>query len=289
MTVESKEETVQVGDADLWTITQGAGQPLVLCHGGPGLWDDLEPVVRDVSDLVSVHRYDQRGGGRSSDTRPYSVSRFVEDLEALRRHWDYEAWILGGHSWGASLALAYAARYPGRVTSLLYISGTGLGWKWHSEYKAEVARRLGEESLSEVEALKERRRNLEEGSDGYAEVDRAICRIQWSTDFADQTRALELVESLIDEHYMPNYEVNKSVNDDWKRLSSSSAFSEAVARIAVPTLVIHGSGDPRPVSAVESLTDRLADARLAIIGGAGHFPWLEAPDEFRREVRGFVA
>lgn len=39
---------------------------MVLCHGGPGLWDYLGPVSSMVEDLCTVHRYDQRGGGRST-------------------------------------------------------------------------------------------------------------------------------------------------------------------------------------------------------------------------------
>ena len=36
-------ESVSVPDARLWTIRQGSGPPLVLCHGGPGLYDYLSP------------------------------------------------------------------------------------------------------------------------------------------------------------------------------------------------------------------------------------------------------
>ena len=132
-------EQVEVGDVSFWTVTEGAGQPMVLCHGGPGLWDDLQPVAEAVKDLVTVHRYDQRGGGRSSDAPPYTVSNLVEDVEGLRTHWGYERWMVGGHSWGATLALAYAVRHPDRVTGLLYLSGTSLGWSWHAEYKEEGA------------------------------------------------------------------------------------------------------------------------------------------------------
>jgi proline iminopeptidase len=49
----------------LWTATVGTEPPPVLCHGGPGLWDDQGPVARMVEDLATVHRYDQRGCGRS--------------------------------------------------------------------------------------------------------------------------------------------------------------------------------------------------------------------------------
>ena len=122
---------VELGDLTLWTAVEGVGDPLVLCHGGPGLWDYLGPASSLINDLVKVHRYDQRGGGRSTDDTTHTVAAMVEDLESLRQHWGCERWSVGGHSWGASLALAYAAAHPSRVDKVLYISGTGLGWLRH--------------------------------------------------------------------------------------------------------------------------------------------------------------
>jgi proline iminopeptidase len=212
------------------------------------------------------------------------VASFVDDLDKLRRHWGYQRWIVGGHSWGASLALAYAGRYPDRVDGVLYISGTGLGSNWHTEYEDAVARRLGE-GQSQLTALKVRRSAFAVDSDEFAATDRAICRIQWSTDFSDAARAPELVETLIDERFVPNYDVNKKVTDDWKRVSDSWEFREALIRVECPVLIVHGSDDPRPVSAVEDLADILADCRVHTIDRAGHFPWLERTDEFRAAVR----
>ncbi len=103
------EEYVEADDGvRLWTATSGSGSPLVLCHGGPGLWDDQGPIVGMVSDLVTVHRWDQRGCGRSTGSGPYTVQRFVADLEDIREHFGHARWIVGGHSWGATLALRYA-------------------------------------------------------------------------------------------------------------------------------------------------------------------------------------
>jgi len=50
----------------LWTSTQGQGVPIVLNHGGPGGYDHLEPLAGLIDDVALVHRYDQRGSGRSS-------------------------------------------------------------------------------------------------------------------------------------------------------------------------------------------------------------------------------
>jgi proline iminopeptidase len=44
---------------------------------------------------------------------------------------------------------------------------------------------------------------------------------------------------------------------------------------------VHGAGDPRPASAVESLAGHVPNAELHLIKAAGHDPWRECPSEFR--------
>src|SRR5687767_1759732 len=88
-------ELVEVNGVRLWTARQGCGPPLVLLHGGPGLWDDFADLAAMVADLVTVHRYDQRGCGRSMAVPPYDVATFVADLEALRVRWGHPRWIVG--------------------------------------------------------------------------------------------------------------------------------------------------------------------------------------------------
>ncbi len=61
----------------IWTATQGCGPQVVLCHGGPGIYDHLGPVAAMIEDGATVHRYDQRGCGRSEDLGPCDVRTFV--------------------------------------------------------------------------------------------------------------------------------------------------------------------------------------------------------------------
>ncbi|MYB95093.1 alpha/beta fold hydrolase [Candidatus Poribacteria bacterium] len=60
-----------------------------------------------------------------------SLISFVDDLEVLRKHFNLERWIVGGHSWGAGLAVAYAVRFPARTIAVLHIAGTGIDPRWH--------------------------------------------------------------------------------------------------------------------------------------------------------------
>lgn len=88
--------------------SRGRGRALVLCHGGPGLWDNLDDLAGLLGDLFTVWTYDQRGCGRSGgQDGPYTVNRFTSDLEAVRGATGSERIIVGGHSWGAALALLW--------------------------------------------------------------------------------------------------------------------------------------------------------------------------------------
>ena len=122
--------------ARLWTISKGSGIPVVLCNGGPGCCDYLAPVAAMLDDIAQVIRFEARGCGRSDPLPPYTVETCLADLEALREHYSMERWIIGGHSAGADLALAYALAYPERVLGLICISGGRIhnDREWHRIY-----------------------------------------------------------------------------------------------------------------------------------------------------------
>lgn len=125
-----------------WTSgTPGASPPVLLLHGGPGLWDYLEPVARMIAPDTVVHRFDQRGCGGSDPSPVQSMARSVADIEDLRAHWRVSSWIVAGHSFGADLALRYAAEHPARTAKMLYLNGCGIG-DWRTAYRAERARRM---------------------------------------------------------------------------------------------------------------------------------------------------
>ena len=130
----SAEEYVVANGSRFWTARGGSGPPVVLLHGGPGLYDYFDDLEAMLADSFDVHRYDQRGSGRSERVLPYEVATFVADLDALRAHWGHDRWTLVGHSWGAGLALAYAVEHLDRVTALVHMDGTGLIKDWQEEY-----------------------------------------------------------------------------------------------------------------------------------------------------------
>ena len=183
------EQRVRVNGVSLWTATQGGGPPAVLCHGGPGIYDYLEPVAAMIHDLVTVHRYDQRGCGRSQDKLPCDVASFVADLDALRAHWGYESWTVIGHSWGAFLALLYAVEHPHRVSRLVYFSGTGIDPAWHREYRRNLDAKLSQDSRERLHVL-DRRRSSAVGED-LARIQGERSALLETTNYYDAARLHE--------------------------------------------------------------------------------------------------
>ncbi|HET7559858.1 MAG TPA: alpha/beta hydrolase, partial [Limnochordia bacterium] len=102
--------------------------PVIFLHGGPGVPDlkgdaDYWGALRQ--DGFDVYVYDEVGSGRSSrlaDPAQYSLARDVADLDAIRRQIGAEKVTLIGFSYGGRLAAAYAARFPGAVASLVFVS-----------------------------------------------------------------------------------------------------------------------------------------------------------------------
>ncbi|MCK9921683.1 alpha/beta hydrolase [Frankia sp. AgPm24] len=67
----------------------------------------------------------------------------MDDLDQVRVAYGVERWGVAGHSWGAELALRYAARFSDRVTGVACVSWVGAGDGFRAEYVAERERRLG--------------------------------------------------------------------------------------------------------------------------------------------------
>src|SRR6266699_839290 len=135
------EVKILLNGVQLWIAQQGEGVPIMLCSGGPGCCDYLGPIAEMIDDLVRVYRWEQCGCGRSDVKPPYDLATCIADLEGLRNHFGFEQWIIGGHSWGANLSLAYAIEHLERVQAVIYLAGTGITEAWKPEYHRAKAER----------------------------------------------------------------------------------------------------------------------------------------------------
>jgi proline iminopeptidase len=132
---------LDAGDGNLvyWEVCGNpGGKAALVVHGGPGSGCNARHRQYFDPDRYRVVLFDQRGCGRSTphasdpatDMRHNTTEHLLADMELLREHLGVQRWLLSGGSWGSTLILAYAERYPRRVSEIV-ISGVTAGR--HSE------------------------------------------------------------------------------------------------------------------------------------------------------------
>lgn len=114
------------------TLDDTGHPPVILVHGGPGAPSMGQTGVTEalVEAGFDVYAYHQVGAGLSSrldDVSQYTVTRHVEDLEAIRQMIETEQVILIGGSWGGQLIANYLAAYPEHVNRAV-VSSPGVIW-----------------------------------------------------------------------------------------------------------------------------------------------------------------
>lgn len=267
----------------------GAGRDTVIVlHGGPGLTMDY--LARDLTPLTAHHAllfYDQRGAGRSSlvaDSAALDGRRFSEDLETLRQHFGLRRVTLLAHSWGAGVAALYASRYPDRIARLVIVDAIPLRHEELVQFRSDLAARRDSATRRKIaSALDAMRANP---------ADTAACRAYYALwfrpFFADPSAPHRSQGDFCAD--APESRHNKFVNIDRLVYASLGQWDwrPALRRVHAPALVIHGAEDVLPVAGGREWAAALPDARFVLLPGAGHFPYVEAPEAFFSAVNAFL-
>ncbi len=281
-----EERQIPVAGGHLWTVRQGNGPAVLLCHGGPGLWDYLGPVAQMIDDLATVYRYDQRGCGHSSAGPPWTMDMALDDIEALRRGWNVDRWLVVGHSFGASLALAYGLSFPHQTRGIGYIAGTGIDPTWHEAYHQERRRRFTDDEHADLQQRKQQYQQAR-GTERCALFHEYAERL-WTSDVANKHRASVLLTGLVDSPWLPNEDANRVLGHDVARLMETPEMRERLHNVPIPTWILHGEADPRPIRYARQLAALLPKAQFVPLADCGHIPWAEQPEAFRESIRQFI-
>jgi len=123
----------------------GSGQTVVLLHGlasNARIWDGVASRLAGAG--LRVVALDQRGHGASEQpSSGYDFATIGRDLSAALADLGIERPVLAGHSWGANVALQFAADRPGALAGLALVDGALLGVaEWAGPTLDEARRRL---------------------------------------------------------------------------------------------------------------------------------------------------
>jgi non-heme chloroperoxidase len=264
------------GNIDLYYEDHGSGKPVVLIHGYPlsgASWEKQVPVLLEAG--YRVITYDRRGFGKSSQpTTGYNYDTFTEDLHKLVTHLKLRDFALVGFSMGGGEVARYLGKYGSKgVSKAVIISGV-------PPYLLKTS-------------------DNPEGVDGsvFEGIQKAVAadRYTFFTDFFKN-------------FYNTDLQLGKRVSEQavqasWNLAAGASAtaslacvptwhedFREDVARIDIPTLVIHGDADRiLPIEASGARTVKLIKgARSLVVKGGPHcITWTHA-EEVNSELLNFL-
>ncbi|GII00105.1 alpha/beta fold hydrolase [Planobispora takensis] len=250
----------------------GEGPPLVCLPGGPMLASAYLGDLGGLSARLPSVLLDLRGTGESAvpaDPATYRCDRQVEDVEALRTHLGLERLDLMGHSAGATLALLYAARHPGRVGRLVLLNP--------SPRAVDL-----EITDADRRKLAEQRRKEPWFPDAFAAFERI-----WSGRAAAGDSAATApffygrwdgaVRALFDrERDLKNTEAAAGYYAEGA--FDPKTVRSALAELRAPVLLVTGEYDlALPPERAAEYAGLFPAAELAVQPGGAHYPWLGDP------------
>jgi len=216
----------------------------------------------------------QRGSGE----RPLTVQQHVSDLAAFL---EVEAGAslpgLVGHSWGAMLALCFAAEFPDRVSALVLVGCGTFDEIARAELEARIARRMTPELRAEQDRLALQVENADEQLRLLGDLLLPI----YSHSLA--TRGPSPIECDAVAH--------EQSWSDMLREQQDERFLSRFKAIQAPVLMLHGAQDPHPGQMIRaSLLPYLPQLEYREWEKCGHNPWLETAvrKEFEATLGGWL-
>ncbi|MCB8840375.1 proline iminopeptidase-family hydrolase [Aurantimonas sp. VKM B-3413] len=270
---------VEVEGYKVVTYSFGSGDDVVFClNGGPGLPCDY---LRDSHSCLIDHGYrvvafDQLGTGKSdrpTDPALWTITRYVEEVETVRRSLGLGKVHLVGQSWGGWLSIEYALTYPDALKTLV-LENTAADIPHLVSELERLRAALGPQTVAMMQ------RHEAEGTLDHPEYQAAItllnyrhvCRLaEWPAP----------VQRSLDDWNMGPYGTIQGPNEflytgnlkDWNRIPD-------MHRITVPTLITVGQHDELTPACAARMKHSLPDAELKVFPNSSHMPFFEEPQAF---------
>lgn len=239
----------------------GSGPPLVLVHGAFSdhvtNWEFVKPLLEP---QFSVYAIARRGRGLTAATEGHTLEEESEDIAAVVQTIDEPVFLLG-HSYGAQVALAAAAKMPERVRKLVL-------------YEAALPSLVADEVMQALEALAQ-----SEDWEGFSvaffrdaltvpvhEIEALRATDLWAPIIADAPASLR----------------------DLRALSKYDFVAERFRNLRTPVMLQVGSESPRDLYATDALAAALPNARVAELPGQAHEGMTTAPQMYADQVTRFL-
>lgn len=247
--------------------------------------------LRDTFQMVYI---DWRGAARSDPAPPETMTlpNVVDDVDAIRELLGIEQWAVLGASGGGIWALAYAGKYPERVSHLIVLHSSARV-DYFADKAEEMARNAG---ITDEEALAIYRNFVGGRLDGPVEewapsLRQTILQTQ-NVNYSDPRKHPEVVERRTKswteadaKELYAELDASRWYLRDFQTSYNAADFAH---KIKSPTLVMTGETDPvAPPSQSKEIASLVSGAELFIHSG-GHMPHGDEQEVFFEKIFDFL-
>ena len=263
--------------------TFGAGKPLLIINGGPGMNSEgFEGLARKLSEHNLTIIYDQRGTGRSKlkslDSASITMDLMADDIEGLRKQLNIDKWSILGHSFGGMVVSYYATKYPDHINKIILSSSGGIDLGLLTGVQNAINSKLTKAESDSVDYWTEK---INAGDTSH---------------YARLRRGINLAHAyVIDPKFIPvigerltqgNPTINQLI---WANLQSINFNCEKKLRsFDKPVLIIQGKTDIVTKDIAEKSHRAFKNSKMVFMDHCIHYGWLDNPEVYFREVESFL-
>ena len=254
---------MEVNGKEIAVEQQGDGDAVVMVHGLGGTSNSWFPQVGPLARFFRVVRLDLEGSGRSPATGDLSIDRFAADVTAVMDALDIPTAHLCGHSMGTIVCQHIAADRPERVKSLALFGP------------------LAEPPEPARQAIRDRAATARR--DGMAPIADTLVQAAISAETrAHYPAAAAFVREILMRQDAEGYARTCE--------ALAAAASANLAGIRCPTMLVTGDEDGvSPPPAVKALGAGIANSRVIVLTGCGHWTPIEKPAQVNAALLNFYS
>ncbi|MBO9732089.1 MAG: alpha/beta hydrolase [Chitinophaga sp.] len=275
-------DSINYPNGYLYFHTYGSGTPVIILSGGPGnSCLQQEEVALTLSKKYRSILLEQRGTGLSIpvpfDSTTINLGEAMKDLRRLLEHLHLKKAVFYGHSWGAILAMSFAANYPDKVSALVLVDPGYYKYspEWMTTHMNNLRSRLSTAEVSLTDSL-EKVMNAGKATDEQMKRYFNTIRLSYiynKSQIDSMLKKINVAKS--------NLVMQQLMVSDLRRIHFD--LTKKLDQYKGPVTIIAGKQDALAFYTYELKILR-PGIKLRWIEGAGHFPMFEQTPEFNKQL-----
>jgi len=278
-------------DIQLFFQKTGTGSQTLIIPAGFFLYDDFKHLGRD----RTVIFYDMRNRGRSSyvkDSTLITIDKDIEDLEAVRKHFKLQKVDLLGWSFLGMMVMLYTQQHPHHVGKVIQIGPVPLQWNEKFPDSLTYKPAIGSDTAYRRVIKAAREAGMEANHPGL--FSKLIFDLLQKESLVGGPGYLNRIGCQWGQHafYTNEHYANfmRHLRFHFEQSIQNKKYDKASFKdLRHPVLTIHGTRDRNAFfGAGKQWTELLPNSRLVRVEGAGHIPWVEAPELVFESITRFL-